>query len=188
MTYFLPSVQKTCLLRSVHFKLNKLETVLNCKQVQTLNIEIDLTFCQGMARLAVGAVGLAAPVFVFPGQGHTIERVQRDLTILYNDFMILVSNSMTFDDIRIYLLFFSWKWSNTLRNYHSNSRCSCFKVWSKLSEGAAPRPSQCLSQTGCSWFVTLTPDRNDDANKDKTCKYFHDFDLCSSAPPDVSTF
>ena len=38
MTYFLPSVQKTCLLHSVHFKLNKLETVLNCKQVQTLNI------------------------------------------------------------------------------------------------------------------------------------------------------
>jgi hypothetical protein len=53
-----------------------------------------------MARLAVGAVGLAAPVFVFPGQGHTIESVQRDRTILYDDFMILVSSCIKFDDIR----------------------------------------------------------------------------------------
>ena len=171
--FFLPSVQKTCLLRSFRFnliyKLDKLKAALN--KFYTLDMGIDLTFCEGMARLAVGAVGLAAPVFVFPGQGHTIQCVARSKDTLWifmiDSFYIMIYQTRWYSMIFVYTCFSSaGSENNILWNYHPNSHCSCFKFRLKLSEGAAPRSSQCLSQTGCSWFLKPLPDGNDDANKD----------------------
>ena len=151
------------------------QTILNFQLSTSFNEEIGLTWLDFLWRH--GSVGSwsccpCCTCLCFPRPGpHNwtcAARSKEFKRYFMNLYDTCISCIILYQILLLVYICFSSAGSerNTLRNYHSSSHCSCFKFRSKLFEGAAPRSSQCLSQTGYSWFLTLTPDWNDDANKD----------------------